>query len=514
MTLLLALVSVTMMWAEDVVLTSSHTTWEDGNTYVLDNNVTISERITVNGTVQLVLGEGCTLHAPKGITLGKEKQLSIYGMGMLTIDNCTGNDPGIGAYEVGTLIINGGTINAKGGTYAAGLGGSVHNLRGGTIIINGGVVNATGGYRAAGIGGGSDDWAGNYGRCGDIIINGGQVTATGGNSAYGIGPGYPSDGDASQSGTVVLGWRKPTDLIYAKGGGGGYSPRIDSLAFASGKSFLLDGTETAATLSNISGQKIVPLLRDPGLWGDMNGDGSLTIADVTLLVDAVLNYTLSHEVTAPYGHEYVDLGLPSGTLWATTNVGATNPEDYGDYFGWGETVPYGKEDLSNAMNYNYAGTYVKTYYNWDTYKWCEGAYNTMTKYCTNSIYGYNGFVDDKSELDPEDDAATANWGSKWQMPSEDQLYELQTNCTRNWTQRNNVNGCELVGPNGNSIFLPAAGYRATDYINHHINNAFCWSRTLSSNCGYSWEMRLSSSEAVMNPTSRLYGMPVRPVRKQ
>ena len=99
------------------------------------------------------------------------------------------------------------------------------------------------------------------------------------------------------------------------------------------------------------------------------------------------------------GHAYVDLGLPSGTLWATCNVGASSPEEYGDYFAWGETEP-------------------KNDYNWSTYKYCKGSSTTMTKYCTSSSYGT---VDNKTELEPSDDAATVNWGSNWQMPSLEQL---------------------------------------------------------------------------------------------
>ena len=110
------------------------------------------------------------------------------------------------------------------------------------------------------------------------------------------------------------------------------------------------------------------------------------------------------------GHEYVDLGLPSGTLWATCNVGASKPEEYGDYFAWGETKP-------------------KSDYSWETYKWCKGSSKTMTKYCTNSKYGYNGFTDDLWELLPEDDAATVNWGSGWQTPSLAQLKELFNSIT-------------------------------------------------------------------------------------
>ena len=130
--------------------------------------------------------------------------------------------------------------------------------------------------------------------------------------------------------------------------------------------------------------------------GDQNGDGEITAADVTAVYDVLLgNYQ-------PTEHEWVDLGLPSGTLWATMNVGASSPEGYGDNFAWGETAP-------------------KNVYNWSTYQWCMGSYDTFTKYCNISSYGYNGFTDNKLELDPEDDAATANWGPEWCMPSQEQI---------------------------------------------------------------------------------------------
>ena len=169
---------------------------------------------------------------------------------------------------------------------------------------------------------------------------------------------------------------------------------------------------------------------------DVNGDGSVTVADVTAIYDFLLgNVPIEN-------HEYVDLGLPSGTLWATTNVGASSPEGYGDYFAWGETAP-------------------KSVYDWSTYKWCDGSYNTLTKYCFNSSYGYNGFVDNLTELDPEDDAATAAWGAEWCMPSTDQILELLYYCTTEWTTRNGVNGCLFTSNiNGTSLFLPAAGYCA------------------------------------------------------
>ena len=91
------------------------------------------------------------------------------------------------------------------------------------------------------------------------------------------------------------------------------------------------------------------------------------------------------------GHDYVDLGLPSGTMWATCNVGAESPDQYGDYFAWGETTP-------------------KDTYNWNTYLYSNGDYNQLTKYCSQSDFGFNGFTDNLKTLQPSDDAATTNWG--------------------------------------------------------------------------------------------------------
>jgi hypothetical protein len=135
-------------------------------------------------------------------------------------------------------------------------------------------------------------------------------------------------------------------------------------------------------------------------------------------------------------HEYVDLGL--SVKWATCNVGANSPEEYGDYFAWGEVEP-------------------KDYYDWSTYKWCNGSYYTQTKYCTNSSYGT---VDNKTVLEAADDAATTNWGGSWRMPTKAEQDELRNNCTWEWTTQNGVNGYKVTSKsNGNSIFLPAAGYR-------------------------------------------------------
>lgn len=152
----------------------------------------------------------------------------------------------------------------------------------------------------------------------------------------------------------------------------------------------------------------------------------------------------------------VDLGLPSGTLWADRNVGADSPEDYGDYFAWGETS-------------------TKSTYNWSTYKWCQGSSTSMTKYCTDSYYGT---VDNKTVLDLKDDAAYINMGKKWRMPTDYEQEELKSKCTWTWTSQNGAEGYKVTGPNGNSIFLPAAGYRYDSSLGNVGSYGYYWSASL------------------------------------
>ena len=233
------------------------------------------------------------------------------------------------------------------------------------------------------------------------------------------------------------------------------------------------------------------------LRGDANGDGKVNIEDVTALINYLLKgaWPDEPEIPADDNHEWVDLGLPSGTLWATCNVGANAPEEYGDYFAWGETAP-------------------KDYYYSNTYKWCNGTENTMTKYCTDSSYGYNGFTDGKTELDPEDDAARVNWGSSWRMPSVDHIQELCDNCTWTWTQRNGVNGQLFTGPNGNTMFLPAAGFRLGESLYSAGSGGYYWSRTLLSDYpSGAYHLYFNSGDwGYGNGRSRVYGHPVRAVR--
>ena len=163
-------------------------------------------------------------------------------------------------------------------------------------------------------------------------------------------------------------------------------------------------------------------------------------------------------------HEYVDLGL--SVKWATCNVGASKPEEYGDYFAWGETQP-------------------KDYYDWSTYKWCNGSYNTLTKYNNSSSYGT---VDNKTTLDLSDDAARANWGGSWRMPTHEEQEELRTQCTWTWTTQNGVYGYKVTskksGYTNNSIFLPAAGYRSGSSLYYAGSLGYYWSSSLSTDSPY------------------------------
>ncbi len=156
-------------------------------------------------------------------------------------------------------------------------------------------------------------------------------------------------------------------------------------------------------------------------------------------------------------NDWVDLGLPSGLLWATRNVGATSPEDYGDYFAWGETT-------------------TKSTYYWSNYIYCNGGYDQLTKYCYNSDYGYSGFTDNLTILQSGDDAATANYGGR--TPTSAEWQELINNTTSEWTTQNGVNGCRFTGSNGNSLFLPAAGYLDGSSLTYAGIGGYYWSSSL------------------------------------
>ena len=193
------------------------------------------------------------------------------------------------------------------------------------------------------------------------------------------------------------------------------------------------------------------------------------------------------------GHGYVDLGLPSGIKWATCNVGATAPEAYGNYYAWGEIT-------------------TKDKYSGDTYKW-SGYERKLTKYNTKSNYGT---VDNKTTLTLADDAARANWGGRWRMPTDVEWEELINSCTWTWTRLNGVNGYEVTSKtNGNSIFLPAAGYRRYgDLRNAGRDGGFYWPSSLCTDYpGDAWYVYFGSYNVYKNYGDRCNGLSVRPVFK-
>ncbi len=190
------------------------------------------------------------------------------------------------------------------------------------------------------------------------------------------------------------------------------------------------------------------------------------------------------------GYEYVDLGLPSGTLWATKNIGATEVYDYGDYFAWGEIT-------------------TKDNYDWDPYIYYDSSdseNSTITKYNTS---------DGKTSLDLDDDAARQNWGGDWRFPTIEELEELVNNCTWTWTsnyEESGVSGFEVSSDTG-SIFLPAVGYFWKEGVTRANSIGYYWSSSLSSNdTKLAQRLYFTSGNQYLDDGSRYKGYAVRPVR--
>lgn len=184
------------------------------------------------------------------------------------------------------------------------------------------------------------------------------------------------------------------------------------------------------------------------------------------------------------GHEYVDLGLPSGIKWATCNIGAASPEEYGDYYAWGDTATKSEYTEDNCSTYELSFSHLQS----------------------------QGYIDSEGNLTAQYDAARANWGGNWRMPTCAELEELITKCTWNWTIRNGVNGYKVTGPSGASIFLPAAGVRYDSSFDAVGGLAYYWSTTPNeSNAKSAYDLFFYSISREIGNYRRNYGQSVRPV---
>ena len=217
--------------------------------------------------------------------------------------------------------------------------------------------------------------------------------------------------------------------------------------------------------------------------GDVNKDGNVDISDVVELVNIILNDDEDKSYfTCPNGRHphLIDLGLPSGTLWSCCNLGADKPEAYGGYYAWGETEE-------------------KDYYDWSTYKHCDGSEDTrhdIGSDITGTKY----------------DVAHVKWGGGWHMPTQTQIQELLDNTTSEWISQNGVAGKKFTGSNGGTIFIPAAGgiYYSDLYTGE---NGFYWASTIFEGYeGRAYGLYFSSNEEDWYNDDRCFGQSVRPVR--
>jgi len=197
-------------------------------------------------------------------------------------------------------------------------------------------------------------------------------------------------------------------------------------------------------------------------------------------------------------YEWVDLGLPSGLKWATCNVGAEKPEDFGLYFAWGETQ-------------GYSGITDTKKFNWSDYELCGGSSTTLTKYNNNSS---NGTVDNLTILEQVDDAAYVS-DNTCRMPTKADLEELIDNTTSTMEKLNGVYGIRFTGSNGNSIFIPAAGMCNFGSVRNVRSYGYLWSSSLDeSNSRGAWYLSFYSDDVNMISDGRLYGFTVRAVKSK
>lgn len=211
------------------------------------------------------------------------------------------------------------------------------------------------------------------------------------------------------------------------------------------------------------------------------------VKDTTVNKVTIDGVTVSGSIAS---HDYVDLGL--SVKWATCNLDATKPEEFGNYYAWGETA-------------------LDSVYSWDAYKYGTD-FDALTKYCNNSSYGT---VDNLTTLEAADDAATANWGSEWRMPTIDEWKELISDCTWKWVSLNEIDGYEVKSSkNGNTLFLPAASCRRAEDLGFPSAHGCYWSSSLGTdNPSGAQSVFFYSGDHYTGNSSRCYLQTIRPVSK-
>lgn len=312
-------------------------------------------------------------------------------------------------------------------------------------------------------------------------------------NSYGTGTSYTDGQFITPPGNITLyaQWKKKevyyTITFNANGGSGTMSSKTVSTGSSvtlPNSTFTRSGYEFVGWNTNADGSGV----------SYTNGQNITPSGNITLYAQWKKIQEEQEQLSGSHqGHDYVDLGLPSGTLWATCNVGATKAEEYGDYFAWGETES-------------------KDMFSWNTYKWCNGNDETMTKYCTSSS---SGVVDNKRTLELSDDVAYAKWGGNWRMPTKSELDELKNSAYTIWivTTKNGVSGCKVTSKlNGYSIFLPAVGTYDNSELRFPGERGDYWGRSLNTSRPHEAYILFFHPEGVSSGyISRRLGKSVRPV---
>ena len=269
---------------------------------------------------------------------------------------------------------------------------------------------------------------------------------------------------------------------------------------------VVDVADVSALVLVMSG----PGSADALVKGDVNGDNIVDVADIATVISVMASGGISF---APANVVAVDLGLPTGTLWANMNVGAEEPEDYGLYFAWAETEGYPSDPQIDRV------------FEYGTYKWMNEGKDTwdqINKYQLNDslIEGcwydkdLNFIGDGKGEIELQDDAAHVNWGGDWVMPTLKQIRELINNTTSEWVLQNNVLGRLFTSTkNGESVFFPAAGYRSGSFLLGDELGGVYWTSTVLSTRRVR-TLAFYADDALVKHNARYNAFPVRAVMKK